>query len=590
MRRMSTNPKEYVVFDVETNGLSSKKDDLLSISFYKPDDDKVYSKFLPLELNQKIITTYINGITEKDLIGATTLTQKEFDYIYREFELEKRTILIYAGKNFDSIFLSEYMKRHQISGFEKLKFYNFKKRIISSRYSDGNITKDNLCSIFKIHGVKAVHSGSNDCRLEWELFEKMDGYFYLVTEGNGADNVFRLNEDYIIPASLLYSHPNLSHVLCNRPYIEYKGNLVKSFEIDAKEIEKFPTNITGMTIEHLINTMLDVDKQNSQQFLLMNKKKLDFIGKIANNTKKIPMVYNPDGTVTALYKKDEEMEKRINATIKKIKKRIRPLVEFVKCEIFANEHILSQELVVDSENNILALCDLSSKKSILEIKTNCVDPLAYKEQLFYEAKGRNVYYLNMEWVKDWHTDLLKKLIFRIFFVDVHVGSPTSSKWVEGKHEEKRAEMVDKIEKYLLSSEVSLVSFTNISSPIKIQCKKCGHEWTIRYVTLMKKFPDCPKCKPRNTGKKQRLLSEEDRKKIRANNYCEKILQKSNRTIVATNYTGSKDDVDAICLTCGHRWKSRADHLVDRCWCPVCKKASIPTQADNSKQADNSSHH
>lgn len=119
MRRMSTNPKEYVVFDVETNGLSSKKDDLLSISFYKPDDDKVYSKFLPLELNQKIITTYINGITEKDLIGATTLTQKEFDYIYREFELEKRTILIYAGKNFDSIFLSEYMKRHQISGFEK---------------------------------------------------------------------------------------------------------------------------------------------------------------------------------------------------------------------------------------------------------------------------------------------------------------------------------------------------------------------------------------------------------------------------------------------------------------------------------------
>ena len=40
MNRMSTNQKEYVVFDVETNGLKSKKNDLLSISFYKPDDGK----------------------------------------------------------------------------------------------------------------------------------------------------------------------------------------------------------------------------------------------------------------------------------------------------------------------------------------------------------------------------------------------------------------------------------------------------------------------------------------------------------------------------------------------------------------------
>jgi DNA polymerase III alpha subunit (gram-positive type) len=96
MERMDTNPTKYVVFDVETNGLKSKKDDLLSISFYKPDDGKEYSKFLPL----------------------------------------------------------------------------------------------------------------------------------------------------------LSSHPNLSRVLCERPYIECHSTLVKSFEIDANGIEKFPTNFTGMTIEH----------------------------------------------------------------------------------------------------------------------------------------------------------------------------------------------------------------------------------------------------------------------------------------------------------------------------------------------------
>ena len=104
MEKMDTNPTKYVVFDVETNGLKSKKDDLLSISFYKPDDGKEYCKFLPLELNRKIVTTHINGITEKDLANATALTQAEFDCIIQDFELEKRTILIYAGKNFDASF------------------------------------------------------------------------------------------------------------------------------------------------------------------------------------------------------------------------------------------------------------------------------------------------------------------------------------------------------------------------------------------------------------------------------------------------------------------------------------------------------
>ena len=61
MKRISTDPTEYVVFDVETNGLKSKRNDLLSISFYKPDDGKEYSKFLPLELNRKVLTTHINN-------------------------------------------------------------------------------------------------------------------------------------------------------------------------------------------------------------------------------------------------------------------------------------------------------------------------------------------------------------------------------------------------------------------------------------------------------------------------------------------------------------------------------------------------
>lgn len=571
MIRMNTNPTEYVVFDVETNGLKSKQDDLISISFYKPDDGKEYNKFLPLELNRKIVTTHINGITEKDLAGATALTQIEFDHIVNEFELEKRTILIYAGGNFDGAFLREYMKRHRISGFEKLKFYNFKRNIISSRFSDGSITKDNLCSVFKVKGVGAVHSSSNDCKLEWELFKKMDGYFYLVTEGDGEDNVFKLNEDYIIPASLLHSHPNLSRVLCERPYIECQSTLVKTFEIEAKGIEKFPTNFTGMTIEHLINSMLNADMQDSRAFLVKNKMKLEFIGNIPNGVIMVPMTFNIDGTVTALQKQDKEMEKRINSTVNNLKERISPLVNYIKNEIFENEHILSQELVVNSENNILALCDLSTTKTVLEIKTSYNDSRAYKEQFFYEANGRKIYHLKMQWIKCRNTNSLEKVIFHIVLVDAHIGTPDSPNWFEGKREEQRLMKVAEIKNYLLSSDVSLVSFKNTSSPIKLKCEICACEWDIRYATLMKKIPDCPKCKKKTTTRKQVTMSEEARIKLRADNYYKRVLENSNHKIAAINYTGAKNDVDAICVVCGHKWKTRADHLMDRCWCPVCKK-------------------
>ena len=570
MERMDVTPTKYVVLDVETNGLKYKKDDLLSISFYKPDDGKEYSKFLPLELNSKIVTTSINGITEKDLVGATALTQTEYNYIVEEFELEKRIILIYAGKNFDALFLSEYMKRHQILGFDKLNFYNFKKNVISSRYSLGNITKDNLCTLFKIGGVEKVHSGLNDCKLEWKLFEKMEGYFYLVTEGDGGDNVFKLNEKYIVLASLLNSHPNLSRVLRERPYIECKSTLVKSFEIDASGIEKFPTNFTGMTIEHLINSMLGVEEQDSQSFLSMNKAKLEFIGKIPNDISITPMTFNLDGTVTAIRKEDKKMEQRINSTAKNLRERIVELVDFVKHEIFEDEQILSQELVINHEQNILALCDLSTQKAILEVKTDNAESKVYKEQLFYEAKGRKIYHLKMEWMKDWNTNLLKKINFHICFVDAHIGIPSSSNWTEGKRAEKRSKRITEIQEYLSDSNLSLVSFININTPIKLQCKICGHERNIRYSTLIKKVPECPKCQAKTNGEKRVLISKEERNKVRADNYYDKILKRSNHRIVATNYVGAKENVDARCISCGYKWKSRADHLTDRCWCPVCK--------------------
>ena len=120
------NSKDYVVLDVETNGLSSLKHDLLSISIYKPDDEKTYDRFLPLELNHSVETYWINGITKKMLSDKMPLTQEEFDELVHDFELDRRTILTYGS--IDEKFIKNYLKRKKINGFEKLNFYNFKHR------------------------------------------------------------------------------------------------------------------------------------------------------------------------------------------------------------------------------------------------------------------------------------------------------------------------------------------------------------------------------------------------------------------------------------------------------------------------------
>lgn len=151
--------EKYVVLDVETNGLSSLNDDLLSISIYQPDTQKLYNRFLPLELDIDVWTTPINGITKKDLKDAVPLSQYEVDTLIEEYDLCNRIILTYGG--IDERFIKNYFKRKGLCGYEKMHFFNFKRNIISSRYSNGNITKDNLCRLYDIDNVQEIHTGAH---------------------------------------------------------------------------------------------------------------------------------------------------------------------------------------------------------------------------------------------------------------------------------------------------------------------------------------------------------------------------------------------------------------------------------------------
>jgi DNA polymerase III epsilon subunit-like protein len=389
---MAIDPSQYVVLDVETNGLSSLRDDLLSVSIFMPDTGKEYDRYLPLELQDEILTTQYNGITEETLVGATALTQSELNSLIAEFELDRRTILHYG--NIDEKFIKNYLKRHKLKGFGLMKFYNYKRDIISSSFSGGNVTKDNLCNVFGISGVKAVHSGINDCKLEWALFNAMNNKKLLVT---GLD-VYEFNTDYMVPVSYIQGFPNFKYVVLNLPKIKVTTTPIYEFQLKSRKINKFDTNISGMTVEHLINRMLEVEKQDSRVFTIQNKSKLKHLGKLPSAFNDMPVIFNNDGSITATREQDEDYVERVNKTISVIRKEITPLIDYIRSEIFQGQTIRSQELVLHPENNCFALCDLSNDSCVLVIKTSfSFDADKFKYQLFYQANGRDCYTMHIDW-------------------------------------------------------------------------------------------------------------------------------------------------------------------------------------------------
>ena len=552
------NSKDYVVLDVETNGLSSLKHDLLSISIYKPDDNKTYDRFLPLELNDFVETYWINGIDENMLADKTPLTQEEFDEVVNDFELDRRTILTYGS--IDEKFIKNYLKRKKIDGFEKLNFYNFKHDIISSKFSEGNITKDNLCNIYGIDGTRKVHSGLNDCILEWKLFEKMNGNKLIII----SNTVNEFNDEYMIPASYLQTYPNFKYSIKNYPKINYELIPVKSFNIKSKELEKFDTNISGMTIEHLINTMLEAKDVNDETLLFQaqNRSKLKMIGKLPSLIHTISAIFNNDGTITAVDKEDEERVKRINEVILAIKKEILPLITYIKNQIFNNEEILSQELVLNENDNVMAKCDLSSNNTILEIKAfNDNDIDKFKYQLYYEANGRDIYLLQTFW----RANIRKGLKFTIYKVN-----PIEYVERASDLEVRKNNFQNKIN----NKDISVLTYNGYGQKVLLKCSKCGNEWESSY-NLILKYNQCPFCNPKERKIKEKVvipkMSEEEKLKKRFSSYQYKIALKSNSTIQVLEYTGSREPVKVKCLVCGlERTYSRADHFLDRCGCANCR--------------------
>ena len=366
------DPKKYVVVDIETNGLIVGAHDLLSLSFYKPDTDEKYERYFPLEKN-KILNpeaSKINGITIEMIRNKKPLSQTEYDKLKADFDLENREILHYG--RIDPAFIKQYFYEHNIKGFEKLKFHNIKKHFITNSFSNGEYSKDNLCRGFGIAGVSDVHNGLNDCILEWKLFEKTDNSFiWCLKLGNYEMGLYKLTEDYYIPASRIRYFPNLKYAK-DLPKIKVDYQLIYELNLTDRCENKLDEwfQPAGFASEKLIKAMLNANVCEDTSFGKQNFKNLIYLGKFSYQPEEheIPVVENGDGTLSAVNEIDKKAVEEMNRAILAIKSELPPLVEFIKREIFRGESIKTQEEIINNDLKVFGYTDFSNEDACLEMK------------------------------------------------------------------------------------------------------------------------------------------------------------------------------------------------------------------------------
>lgn len=436
---LTENNEEFVVLDVETNGISSSTDDLLSISLYDPQLGIGVTKYLPLDLQPCVLTTSINGINDSFLDNRTHLAQEEIDLAIKRFDFANKIILVYSGNSgFDLLFINKYLERHNLRIPIKIKIINIKDMLPTVYYKvDGLFTKDNLCIAMGIEGVKEKHDSLNDCILEWKIFERIynQKLFFINYK------LYEYNKNYHIPFTIAFRSNELQsfgHV--DYPDIEYEMSVVYRQKLSKqriRNINSFGANIDGIAIENIIRNKIGAKDVNDIEFMYKNKSNLRLVGDLTkfSRQKELPITIDEHGYFVEINEEDKEIINKINANTLHIEKLIDAFIKSIKNNVFANEEILSNELVRSDKNNF-TVCDLSSPSSVCEIKSKNIYELELiinkekhifkaksklkKEillQLYNQSKGRNKYIANIILGKDKNESELTFLEFVLYKID-----------------------------------------------------------------------------------------------------------------------------------------------------------------------------
>ena len=192
---LNTYVADYVVFDLETTGISPKTDEVVEISAVKVEHGKVTDEFSTL-VNPKRRIPYgasrVNGITD-DMVAEAPF----FEQVLEEF-LEFIEGFVLVGHNiarFDMNFLYRDVEKY----FERSLPNDYIDTLQMARRELPNLEHHRLTDLAEYYGISAegAHRAVNDCRMflrKWEiLYTKNRAKIKKITEESIRQKQNRVN-------------------------------------------------------------------------------------------------------------------------------------------------------------------------------------------------------------------------------------------------------------------------------------------------------------------------------------------------------------------------------------------------------------
>lgn len=170
-KRLTEYVNDYVLYDLETTGVSPTKDEVIEISAVKVRNGKIVDEFTTLVNPGKPIprpASMVNGIHDDMVADAPSFEKalKEFDEFIGEDVLVGHNIV-----RFDNKFINR-----DANKFWGMKFTNDYLDTLELSWRDlPNLEKHNLAFLANYFNIssKGAHRALNDCKINQAVYEAM---------------------------------------------------------------------------------------------------------------------------------------------------------------------------------------------------------------------------------------------------------------------------------------------------------------------------------------------------------------------------------------------------------------------------------
>lgn len=170
-RKIEKYVPDYVVFDLETTGISPVYDEVIEISGIKVKERQVVDEFTTLVNPGRSIpagASNVNGITDEMVMNAPSFT----DVLAKFFEFVGDDVLV--GHNIHS-FDMNFIYRDAQKFYGKVPGNNYVDTLSAARNYLPQLSHHRLVDLASFYGIstKGAHRALNDCYMNQQVFEHL---------------------------------------------------------------------------------------------------------------------------------------------------------------------------------------------------------------------------------------------------------------------------------------------------------------------------------------------------------------------------------------------------------------------------------